>query len=94
MDSRFPGGRETFVGTYHPASFNGALYCLRSMGPESVDWHLTRLEAAGVNLGADAALADMMHGPDVECPGIIFVCEGEWPNARWTVDVDPATSVM
>ncbi|HUD29819.1 MAG TPA: hypothetical protein VMQ93_13175 [Novosphingobium sp.] len=86
VDRAFPGGREEFIRAHRPGSFNGALFCLTSMGPESVEWHLTQLEAAGVILGIDAALADMAHGPEVECPGMVFACDGELFGARWTVD--------
>jgi hypothetical protein len=85
VDRSFPGGRKAFIGAHDPKSHNGSLFCLSSMGPESVDWHLTRLEAAGIVLGMDAALADMTDGPQVDCPGLLFKCEGDWFGARWSV---------
>lgn len=90
VDMSFPGCREDFIRAHDPVSYNGALFCISAMAPESVEWHLTRLEAAGIILGVDAALADMTHGPDVECPGLVFACEGEWFGARWSVDADAA----
>lgn len=87
VDRAYPNARDRFIAAFDASSFNGNVFGLVSMGPESVEWHLTRLQAVGIVLGVDAALADMMHGPEVECPGLVFASEGEWFGARWTVDV-------
>jgi hypothetical protein len=88
LDRSFPGGRKAFIGAHDPGYYNGSLFCLSSMGPESVEWHVTRLEAAGITLGVDAVLADMTDGPEVECPGLLFTREGEGFDAQWTVDAE------
>lgn len=85
VDRSFPGGRDRFITTYQPAAYNDALFVLSAMGMDTVENTLIRLAEDGVVPGADVAVGDMMQGPLRECPGIIFTCGGDGPDAPWTV---------
>lgn len=88
IDRSFPGGQKSFIGSHSPGSCNGTLFCIPSMGSEGVDWHLERLAGIGIVAGLDLAVADMLHGPLLECPGIVFTSSCELLLTSWMADLE------
>lgn len=68
----FPGDVEEFERVYEPARKNGALFLLVRMSLNDVDHVLDRLFAQGLIPGQDIAVAGMVQGPLLECPGVVF----------------------
>lgn len=89
IDGKYPGGRDAFVEHHRPRFRNGALMSVLVMATDDVDVVLSRLKAKGLAPGTDVAVADMVHGPLLPCPGMVFQCEDEFAfPPRWTVDID------
>lgn len=85
----YPGGPIAFDKTLGPAKGSDTLYLLSCMSLGDVDSVLNRLFAQGLIPGLDLAVAEMSLGPLLECPGVTFVSEGDFP-ACWAVKADAA----
>lgn len=88
----FPGGVTGFEAKYRPAHRNGALFGLLSMSGSDVEDCLAQLDEDGLRAGEAIAVADMVQGPIIECPGLIFTCSNEHLIGGWSVNVEPKVS--
>jgi hypothetical protein len=61
---------------------------LVAMSAADVDHLLGQLQPLGLVPGEDIAVADMMDGPLLECPGVAFVNVGPAFPAQWMVNAD------
>lgn len=91
VDRSFPGGRDRFIALYRPQFRNGALFGLVAMSVDSVEHALGQLNDNGLLPGQDVAVGDMMHGPILSCPGVVFIRGGDEFMPRWCVNVDGLT---
>lgn len=82
-------GPEEFEQRFQPARKNGALYLLTVMSLMDAEAVLGKLNENGVIPGEDIAVADMVQGPMLECPGLAFRRVGQLLNTRWWVNVAP-----
>lgn len=87
IDRSFPGGREEFIRRFQPAYRNGALVGLLAMSTSDTERLLAELNRLGLVPGEDVAVADMVQGPLLECPGIAFQCLEESFPGSWVVNV-------
>ncbi|MDE2563247.1 MAG: hypothetical protein KGL48_13475 [Sphingomonadales bacterium] len=82
----YPGGVERFERLYLPRK-NGALFLVTRMSTGDVEFVLEELNEVDVVPGQDLAVADMVHGPLLQCPGLTFACEEDEFAPRWSVNV-------
>jgi hypothetical protein len=78
----YAGGLKAFDQDFLPARPSQAIAKLVRMSAGDTEHLLGQLNAAGLVLGVDFAVADMMEGPLLECPGIIFEGTDGFPP-RW-----------
>lgn len=93
VDRVYPNARDRFMAEFGATSFNRALFGLAVMGRETVEVRLELLNDIGIVPGVDVAVACMGQGPLLNCPGVIFRCEGEQFDDRWTVDIWEAPAI-
>ena len=86
IDRSFPGGREQFFRRHNPPYRNGALVCLLAMSIDDTEHILAELNQQGLIPGKDVAVADMVKGPLLKCPGLVFQSHGEDFPQSWTVN--------
>jgi len=85
----FPGGIEGFDAQLRITRRTTSLLLLVYMSVGDVEHVLDKLQRAGLEPGEDLAVGDMMLGPLLPCPGIVFEDVGDGPISKWTVTAIP-----
>ncbi len=72
VEARFAGGLQGFRETLQYFDEDDYLFRLGAMSGQDFQEVLDALIAGGLDPDQDVAMAEAMHGPTQQCPGIVF----------------------